>query len=237
MTNELFLAQFKQWILEMRRIASDRPGTGACTLASAMQLWFWTLNHVQEARDADGVKLYHKARQGVTFPLADALCWLLAARQFILDVVELEAKGGGNPALADGLPGFVSFFTDLCHVQCARAAGEVSRICAELVHGYNRHPAWDETSCHACYCAAELESLEGIIPGIDGSARAYSDVSEIGEPHPSKAGPCVKFAGLEDFVRLRAKLDGCLTGCRLAKDRAAEALTKVMTREALDYPV
>ena len=47
----------------------------------------------------------------------------------------------------------------------------------------------------------------------------------------------MKFAGLEAFVRLRAKLDGCLTGCRLAKDRAAEALTKVMTREALDYPV
>ena len=237
MNNELFLAQFKQWILEMRRIASERPGTGACTLASAMQLWFWTLNHVQEARDADGVKLYHKTRQGVTFPLADALCWLLAARQFTLDVIELETKGAAIPALADGLAGTVSFFMDLCHVQCARAAGEISRICAELVHGYNRHPAWDETSCHACYCAAELESLEGIIPGIDGSARAYSDVSETGEAHPSKAGPCVKFAGLEDFVRLRAKLDGCLTGCRLAKDRAAEALTKVMTREALDYPV
>jgi alkylation response protein AidB-like acyl-CoA dehydrogenase len=237
MNNELFLAQFKQWILEMRRIASERPGTGACTLASAMQLWFWTLNHVQEARDADGVKLYHKTRQGVTFPLADALCWLLAARQFTLDVIELETKGAANPALADGLAGTVNFFMDLCHVQCARAAGEISRICAELVHGYNRHPAWDETSCHACYCAAELESLEGIIPGIDGSARAYSDVSETGESHPSKAGPCVKFAGLEDFVRLRAKLDGCLTGCRLAKDRAAEALTKVMTREALDYPV
>jgi len=237
MNTELFLAQFQQWILEMRRIASDRPGTGACTLASAMQLWLWTLNHAQEAKDADGVKLYHKARQGVTFPLADALCWLLAARQFTLDVIELETKGTAIPALADGLPGFVSFFTDLCHVQCARAAGEVSRICAELVHGYNRHPAWDETSCHACYCAAELESLEGIIPGIDGSARAYSDVFEAGEEHPLKAGPCVKFAGLESFVRLRAKLDGCLTGCRLAKDRAAEALTKVMTREALDYPV
>jgi len=38
------------------------------------------------------------------------------------------------------------------------------------------------------------------------------------------------------FIRLRAKLDGCLTGCRLAKDRAADGLTKVMTREALDYP-
>jgi alkylation response protein AidB-like acyl-CoA dehydrogenase len=237
MANELFLAQFRQWILEMRRIASDRPGTGACTLASAMQLWLWTLNHVQEAKDADGAKLYHKARQGVTFPLADALCWLLAARQFILDVIELETKGAANPALADGLPGTVDFFMDLCHVQCARAGGEVGRICAELVNGYNRHPAWDEASCHACYQAKELESLEGLIPGIDGSARAYADVSEEGESHPLKAGPCVKFAGLEDFVRLRAKLDGCLTGCRLAKDRAAEALTKVMTREALDYPV
>ena len=45
------------------------------------------------ATDADGAKLYHKTRQGVTFPLADALCWLLAARQFILDVMELETKG------------------------------------------------------------------------------------------------------------------------------------------------
>ena len=236
MTSELFLAQFRQWILDMRRLASDRSGTGACTLASAMQLWLWTLDRAQTATDATGAKLYHKARQGVTFPLADALCWLLAARQFILDVVELEAKGPANPALADGLPGTLDFFNDLCHVQSARAGGEVGRICAELIYGYNRHPAWDETSCHACYCAAELESLEGIIPGIDGSARAYSDVSEAGEPHPFKAGPCVRFAGLEDFVRLRTRLDGCLTGCRLAKDRAAEALTKVMTREALDYP-
>ena len=72
---------------------------------------------------------------------------------------------------------------------------------------------------------------------MDDSARAYSDVLEEGGSHPLKAGPCVKFDGLETFTRLRSKLDGCLTGCRLAKDRAAEALTKVMTREALDYPV
>jgi alkylation response protein AidB-like acyl-CoA dehydrogenase len=236
MTNELFLAQFENWIAEMRRIASERPGTGACTLATAMKLWLWTLKHVQTATDAEGAKLYHKTRQGVTFPLADALCWLLAARQFVLDLVELETKGSENPALAENLAGTVSFFTDLCHVQTTIAAGEAGRICAEIVHGYNRHPAWDETSCHACFCADELEMLEGLIPGIDGSARAYSDVYESGEPHPLKAGPCVRFAGLEAFVRLRAKLDGCLTGCRLAKDRAAEALTKVMTREALDYP-
>lgn len=236
MTNELFLAQFANWIAEMRRIASERPGTGACTLATAMKLWLWALKHVQSATDADGAKLYHKSRQGVTFPLADALCWLLAARQFVLDLVELETKGSENPALAENLAGTVSFFTDLCHVQTAWAAGEVGRICAEIVHGYNRHPAWDETSCHACYLADELETLEGLIPGIDGSARAYSDVFETSESHPFKAGPCARFAGLEDFVRLRVKLDGCLTGCRLAKDRAAEALTKVMTREALDYP-
>src|SRR6185369_1559950 len=183
------------------------------------------------------VKLYHKSRQGVTFPLADALCWLLSARQFILDVIELETKGLENPALADGLTGTVSFLTDLCHVQAARAAGEVGRITAEIVHGYNRHPAWDNASCHACYSAEELTTLEGIIPGIDGSARAYSDVLESGERHALKAGPCVKCTGLEPFVALRAKLDTCLTGCRLAKDRAAESLTKVMTREALDYPV
>jgi hypothetical protein len=236
MNNELFLAQFKQWIDEMKRTASQRPGSGACALGTAMQLWLWTLNHVQTATDADGAKLYHKTRQGVTFPLADALCWLLAARQFILDVIELDTKGAANPALADGLAGTVAFFTDLCHVQAARAAGEISRICTEVVHGYNRHPAWDEASCHACYCADELASLEGIIPGIDGAARTVSDVSEADEQHPIKAGPCVKFDGLEPFVRLRTKLDGCLTGCRLAKDRAAEALTKVMIPEALDYP-
>jgi alkylation response protein AidB-like acyl-CoA dehydrogenase len=236
MTQELFLAQLRQWIPEMRQLAAERPGTGACTLATAMQLWLWTLEHVQHATDAAGNRLYHKARQGVTFPLADVLCWLLAARQFILDVVELDKQGAQNPALADGLAGTVAFLTDLCHVHCARAAGETGRICAEIVHGYNQHPGWDEASCQACYCAEELQVLEGVIPGIDGSARAYSDVIETGLVHPAKAGPCARAAGLEPFQRLRARLDGCLTGCRLAKDRAAEALTKVMTREALDYP-
>src|SRR5512133_3055277 len=236
MTNQLFLAQFTHWIEQMRRIASERPGTGACTLATAMKLWLWTLQHMQQATDADGAKLYHKSRQGVTFPLADALCWILAARQFILDVIELEEKGASNPALADGLEGFIGFFSDLCHVQAARASGEISRVCTELVYGYNRHPAWDEDGCKNCYCADELQSLEGIIPGIDSSARACADVTESDESHPLKAGPCVQFKGMEQFARLRAKLDGCLAGCRLAKDRAAEALTTVMTREALDYP-
>ncbi|MGB9406650.1 MAG: acyl-CoA dehydrogenase family protein, partial [Terracidiphilus sp.] len=89
MTSEVFLAQFRAWTTEMRRIASSRPGTGACTLASAMQMWLWTLNHLQKATDPTGNKLYHGQRQGVTFALSDALCWLVASRYQILDVLEL----------------------------------------------------------------------------------------------------------------------------------------------------
>lgn len=237
MIQDLFLAQFEQWIADLRRIAAAYPGTGACTLATAMQLWLWTLRHLQEAKDADGAKLFQSARQGVTFALADALCWLLAARCQILDLLELKTRGPENAVVAEGLHGLVGFLTDLCHVQCARAAGEVGRICAELVFGYNRHPAWDAESCQACYDADDLDALEGIIPGIAGTARSCSDVAESGHSLPCKAGPCVRFNGLEPFVRLRLKLDGCLTGARLAKDRAAEALTKVAIPEALDYPL
>jgi alkylation response protein AidB-like acyl-CoA dehydrogenase len=188
MVNKLFLAQFEQWIVDLRQLAGHKPGTGAGVLAQAMQLWLWTIHHAQTATDADGAKLYHKTRQGVTFPLADALSWLLGARQFILDVVELETKGAENPALADGLAGTVNFFNDLCQVQSARAAGEVGRVCAEIVYGYN-------------------------CPG-----------------KPDKAG-------FEEFEKMRTQLDGGLAGSRLAKDCAAESLSKVMTREALDYPM
>ena len=237
MTSKLFLAQFRNWISEMREIAGRRPGTGACTIATAMQLWLWTLEHLQNATDANGHELYHSNRQGVTFPLADALCWLLAARYFVLDILELEAKGADNPTVAEGLPGLLTFMTDLCHVQSARAAGEVGRVCAELVFGYNRHPAWDDAACAACFAADDLDALEGVIPGIASSARVYSDVTEAGQEHPAKAGPCVCFEGMEAFSRLRVKLDGCLTGARLAKDRAAESLSQVMIPEALDYPM
>jgi hypothetical protein len=41
---------------------------------------------------------------------------------------------------------------------------------------------------------------------------------------------------LEPFAQLRRRVDACLAGSRLAKDRAADALTQVMIPEALDYP-
>jgi alkylation response protein AidB-like acyl-CoA dehydrogenase len=233
MTNGVFLAQFRSWIESMREIASVRPGTGACTLASAMEMWLWTLAHLQKATDPDGGLLYHGQRQGVTFALADALCWLVASRCQILDVLELEARGGEDEVAAEGLAGTVQFLSDLCHVQAARASGEASRICAELVFGYNRHPAWDDEGCSHCFTTQELETLEETMPGISAFA---VDVVGLGGSHPKKAGPCAGCAGSSQFQRLQNKLMTCLSGARLAKDRAADTLSKVMIPEALDYP-
>ncbi len=232
MTNDIFLAQFEEWIREMRRVAGTRPGSGACTLASAMELWLWTLRHLLEAKDADGNPLYKGHRQGVTFPLADALCWLLASRSQIMDLIELEEKGAENPSLAEGLSGFVRFFTDLCHVQAASAAGEVSRVCSSLVFGYNAHPSWKADAGNV-YDASELVVLENVMPGLCSCA---VDALDEDLAAPLKRGPCVRFDGYEPFNLRRGKLDGCLTGSRLAKDNAARMLTEVMIPESLDYP-
>ena len=233
MTSDVFLARFRAWTAEMRRIASTHPGTGACTLASAMQMWLWTLNHLQKATDAAGNKLYHGNRQGVTFPMADALCWLIASRCQILDVLELEQRGAGDAVLAESLPGAVQFLSDLCHVQAAQAAGEVSRICAELVFGYNQHPSWDEEGRKRCFSSCELDQFEETMPGL--SAFVVDVIGEDGS-HPQKAGPCAGCEGASEFLTLQNKLSRCLSGCRLAKDRAAETVSTVMIPEALDYP-
>jgi alkylation response protein AidB-like acyl-CoA dehydrogenase len=137
MISEVFLAQFRVWIAELQRIASEHPGVGAGALATAMQMWQWTLAYLQKTSDPNGNKLYHGQRQGVTFALADALSWLVAARAQILDVLELEARGPADPVASEGLEGTVRFLSDLCATQSAGAAGEVSRISAELVFGYS----------------------------------------------------------------------------------------------------
>ena len=224
-TNELFLAQFRQWTIEMRQIAARLPDTGACLLATAMTLWLWTYEYLCKTSDADGAKLYHSPRQGVTFPLADALCWLLASRHQILDAKELREKGADDPALAEALPGTTAFFDDLCHVQAARAAGEVGRICAELVYGYSRHPVWSDGDDASD--PKDRAVMESVVPGV---------CSCSADGRPAKAGPCMAVDQLEPFQRLRAKLDSCLSGAQLAKDRAANAVSKVMIPEALDYP-
>jgi len=183
MTNEVFLAVLKTWISDLHTISRAKPAIGAGTLATGLELWLLTLEHLQKSKDALGSKLFSSNRHGTLFPLADALCWLLAARQQILDVLELEEKGPNNPTVAEGLAGLVNFFSDLAAVQSASAAGQAGRICAELVYGF---------------------SPDGTV--------------------------------VESFNQLRTRIDLSLAGSRLAKDRAAEALTKVMIPEALDYP-
>jgi short/branched chain acyl-CoA dehydrogenase len=236
MTDEVFLAQFRQWTTDMRRVAGMRPGTGACALATAMDLWHWTFTHLRGAKDADGKALYQGQRHGVTFVLADALCWLLATRCQILDTLELATKGRENPTLAESLDGYVNFFSDLCHVHAAISAGRVGAICAELVYGYDRHPAWECDSDGSCTAAVLADALEQAMPGYSVFAEALSKEFDAGDLKPDKAGPCVCMSGTEGFTKRRRKLDGCLTGARLAKDRAAQALTQVMIPEALDYP-
>jgi alkylation response protein AidB-like acyl-CoA dehydrogenase len=227
MAQPLFLAQMKSWIRELRHLSSAHAGHGACGLASAMELWLWTFRHLEKAVDANGVKLSQSPRQGVSFKMADALAWLLASRAQILDAIRLADEGGA--VLGDALPSTSRFFADLCKVQATRAAGEVGRICAELVHGYNRHPSWNAEDRKACWAVCDMESLEEIFPELGSSG---------GPPvHADKEGPCVSCEGATDFRTLRAKLDGCITGSYLAKDRAAEALARVMIPEALDYPI
>ncbi|MBA4356498.1 MAG: acyl-CoA dehydrogenase, partial [Desulfovibrio sp.] len=138
MANPLFLALMGHWVDELDRLAASWPATGAGALSRAMRLWLWTLEHLQGAKDEDGKKLFSSNRHGVTFPMADALSWLVAARCFISDVVELKQKGPENPVVAEGLDGLLSFYADLTRLHAARTAGEVARICGELVYGYTR---------------------------------------------------------------------------------------------------
>lgn len=136
MTSDVFQATVSAWIGQLRRVESDNPGMGAEATASALELWQWTLNHLQNTKDAEGRKLYHNKRQGVTFPMADALGWLLGPYYLILDILELKEKGAMNPVLADGIDDLVAFYMDMANVQAARAAGEAARICTELVYGF-----------------------------------------------------------------------------------------------------
>ncbi|HWR05101.1 MAG TPA: acyl-CoA dehydrogenase family protein [Humidesulfovibrio sp.] len=140
MGNPVFLALMGHWIKELDSMAATWPQAGTKALAQAMRLWMWTLNHLQNAKDAEGKKLFSGNRQGVTFPMADAISWLVAARSFVDDVRELKVKGPENPLLAESLDDTVGFFADLATMMNARAAGEVARVCAELVYGYTSAP-------------------------------------------------------------------------------------------------
>ena len=79
----------------------------------------------------------------------------------------------------------------------ARYLALACRICAELVHGYNPHPAWDEASCHACYLHEELNWLEGIIPALE-SAHAIAECRVRAPRLPKDALIIVSLSGRGD---------------------------------------
>ena len=138
--------------------------------------------------------------------------------------------------MAEGLPGLVSFLTDLA--MCRRRAPPAKWAASA--------PSWCTATtatrpgttegCASCYQADELESLEALIPGIASLARGYTDVIESDGAHPQQGRP-VRAVRRPRAVRAPAREAGRLPDrLALAKDRAAEALTKVMIPEALDYP-
>ncbi len=136
MANDVFLALVAQWAEGLAALEETRPGLGGRTLSLAMKMWLWTLDFLQKGKDPLGKRLFHGQRQGVSFPLADALCWLVSCRCFIDDTLELLDKGPMNPVVAEGMEGLASFYVDMCRAQSARAAGEVARVCVELAYGY-----------------------------------------------------------------------------------------------------
>jgi len=174
-SHELFPPLWTKWTGELGLLGFERSGAGV--LAAAMELWFSTYNFLRRSREGKG-SVSLSQTQGISFPLVDALCWLLASRQFVLDVNELATSGGvfGHLKPDDT----VSFYEDLCHIQSVRAAGEAARICTELVMG-SREVQADEANSER-----------------------------------------------QEFISLRSQLDRSLAGFQLAKNRAAEAISKIV---------
>ncbi len=170
LTHPVFAAYFQAWSDNLKRVASSRPETGAGALAAGMELWRYTFDFLQNHSDAQGQKLWSSARQGVTFPMADAFCWLAASYHQIMDVVELAEKGPYNPAIAEGLEGTVAFFSDLCAVQVLRAVGEAARICSEQFYGYEVPDRKDEE-----YAALKLKA-ERLLAGL-GRAKEHAGIA------------------------------------------------------------
>ena len=166
MSRPIFLAQFEQWIAHLRDVAREHPALGAGTLAAAMELWLWSREYLSSAKDAYGRDLYSNQRHGVTFPLADALAWLVATYHLVLDVLELKQKGPESPALAEGIDGLINFYSDLTHIHSATAAGEATKICAELVFGYR---AEDSDRSGAADTFADVAPFIALRTAVDAS--------------------------------------------------------------------
>jgi hypothetical protein len=169
MSNPVFLAALDKKADQLE--ASGRPGAAA--LAEGLRSWLWTHQFLASGKDAEGKKLLHRKRQGVSFPLADALCWLVSAVSLMDDVAELIEKGPMNPTVAEGLEGLSGFYNDLAFVQVARATGEAGRILAELVYGF---AAEGDTAPFAALRASTDAKLAGSRLAKDRASEALAGV-------------------------------------------------------------
>jgi alkylation response protein AidB-like acyl-CoA dehydrogenase len=170
MTTPVFQARLRQWAKQLETIQNQEPETGAGLVATGIDLWFATLDALKSQKDEKG-KLFSSSRQSVTFPLTDALSWLLASYHQIIDIQELATTGPQNPALSEGLEGTLRFLRDLAGIQAARAVGEVRRICNDLYHAYI-----DESDTLDTYYREIDKALAGMGPVRD---RAASSITQI----------------------------------------------------------
>jgi alkylation response protein AidB-like acyl-CoA dehydrogenase len=175
MTNKVFLAQFKQWRDELHKLEKSVPEMGVSLVASALDLWLYTLQYLQTNKDENGVKLYSSSRQGVTFPMTDALCWILAAWFQVRDILELKKSGSSAETVIEGLEGTIYFFSNLAKIQAAQTAGIVDKICTELFYGY-RKPTDQEIADFSNIKTNIDKEKHGIMLAKDQAAKALTQV-------------------------------------------------------------
>ena len=144
-----FPSRLAAWAAEAEEMGSLRAG---------LALLGWTLEFLLRMR------LLTDVRQGAGFPLADALCRLLAARALAADVRTLRAAGG--PTLG--------FFKDLSVVESAAAGSMVAQISTTAVFGYAGPdgPAEEDLRGFSRLRAAVDSGLAGV-HGARGRAAAF----------------------------------------------------------------
>jgi hypothetical protein len=156
-------------------ISKKHNNIGALELSKAMNVWLYTLEYLKNNKDDNGSKLYTSSRQAVTFPLADALCWLLASKYQISDLLELKEKGPLNPSLSEGLEGAINFFSDLARHQAVRSVGEVLKTCTKLFFGVKEQcsDATDE------FLNIKNEAEKSISGSLSSAYRAGEAISNV----------------------------------------------------------
>ena len=130
--------------------------------------------------------------------------------------------------LADALAGLVATYHLVLDVLELKQHGPANAALAEGIDGliafYN-----DLCHVHSATAAGEAgricaELVFGYKAALDSGADAQAALAGA-------------LSDMAPFIALRAAVDASLAGSKLAKDRAAESLARVMIPEVLDYPV